>query len=81
MARTRLQTIIHNICRENHYCELCQNNPNGDEYRYILECSHLSEKRNSLFPTHLIRRPNILNFQNVMTIKRKPNPTKNILIH
>jgi hypothetical protein len=35
-------------------------------------CSNLSEKRNSLLPKHLIERPNIIKFNNLMTSKRKP---------
>jgi len=61
-----------NIPRENRYCELCQNNQIGDEYHYIFECTNLSEKRNSLLPKHLIERPNIIKFKNLMTSKRKP---------
>jgi hypothetical protein len=39
----------------------------GDEYHYIFECTNLSEKRTSLLPKHLIERPNILKFKNLMT--------------
>jgi uncharacterized protein YbaR (Trm112 family) len=44
----------------------------GDEYHYIFECTNLSGKRNSLLPKHLIERPNMIKFKNVMTNKRKP---------
>jgi hypothetical protein len=33
---------------------------------------YLSEKRTSLLPKHLIERPNILKFKNLMTSERKP---------
>jgi hypothetical protein len=49
-----------NIPREIRYCELCQENNIVDEYHYILECTNLSEKRKSLLPKHLIKRPNII---------------------
>jgi hypothetical protein len=61
-----------NIPRENRYCEHYQKNQIGDEYHYIFECTNLSEKRNSLLPKHLIERPNIIKFKNLMTSKRKP---------
>ena len=61
-----------NIPRENRYCELCQKNQIGDEYHYIFECTNLSEKRTSLLPKHLIERPNIIKFKNLMTSERKP---------
>jgi hypothetical protein len=54
------------------YCELCQKNQIGDEYHYIFECTNLSEKRTSLLPKHLIERPNIIKFKNLMTSERKP---------
>jgi hypothetical protein len=60
-----------NIPRENRYCELCQKNQIGDEYHCIFECTNLSEKRTSLLPNHLIERPNIIKFKNLMT-----NPAK-----
>jgi hypothetical protein len=55
--------------------------------RFIVQLSHLvnhvliapygslwclSEKRTSLLPKHLIERPNILKFKNLMTSERKP---------
>ena len=61
-----------NIPRENRYCELCQKKQIGDEYHYIFECTNLSEKRTSLLPKHLIERPNIIKFKNLMTSERKP---------
>ena len=61
-----------NIPRENRYCELCQKNQIGEEYHYIFECTNLSQKRNSLLPKHLIERPNIIKFNNLMTSKQKP---------
>ena len=61
-----------NIPRENRYCELCQKNQIGDEYHYMFECTNLSGKRTSLLPQHLIDRPNIIKFKNIMTSERKP---------
>jgi hypothetical protein len=49
-----------------------QKNQIGDEYHYIFECTNLSEKRTSLLPKHLIERPNIIKFKNLMTSERKP---------
>jgi hypothetical protein len=44
--------------------------------KYIFECTNLSQTRKLLLPKHLMKRPNIIKFKNLITNKTETNPAK-----
>ena len=65
-----------NIERNNRLCLLCDTNPIGDEFHYILQCPHFEQNRKNLIPSYFRNRPNVLNFKNIMTVAKKSDLLK-----
>ena len=65
-----------NIPREHRTCPLCQKQDLGDEFHYMLNCSFFTDARKSLLPTKFVRRPNILQFNNLMSCKKQSSLRK-----
>ena len=47
-------------------CELCFLDKVGDEYHYLLECTHLSDVKRCYLPRNLLARPITDTFRKVM---------------
>ena len=65
-----------NIPREHRTCPLCRKQDLGDEFHYMLNCSFFTDARKSLLPKKFARRPNILQFNNLMSCKKQSSLKK-----
>ena len=59
------------IPRHERLCTLCNSGDIGDEYHYLLVCSHLAETRKKFIPRHYFKYPNVIKFHNLMSSKCK----------
>ena len=50
------------IPRNDRICTLCNLNKLGDEYHYILECTHFSSKRKGFIKNHYFAKPSTYKF-------------------
>ena len=48
-------------------CSLCTTSAIGDEFHYVLECTHFTRERRALIPIPYYTRPNILKYQNLFS--------------
>ena len=58
--------IYNNVPRENRYCTKCQGNILGDEYHYLLECSHFSNDRKGYLKKIYLKHPSTLKLEELM---------------
>ena len=52
-------------------CPLCHTPNIGDEFHYLLECSFFLTDRQSLLDRYFYKRPNIIKFKELLTIKNE----------
>ena len=48
--------------RNERICNLCNWQEIGDEYHYIVNCTHFARSRSSLLPAYMLIRPNTIKF-------------------
>ena len=57
-------------------CNLCDENIIGDEFHYILECNYFNNVRKKYIDDCYRKRPNIIKFGELISIKNKIKHTK-----
>ena len=65
-----------NIARNMRFCNLCNQNKIGEEYRYILECKFFNSVRKEYIDAYFRKRPSTaaLKFGQLMKTKNKIKP-------
>ena len=51
--------------------KMCNGGQLGDEFHFCLECPALKELRNTFLPANIYKRPNVINFERILSIKNK----------
>ena len=59
----------HNIARNMHFRNLCNQNEIGDECHYILECKFFNSIQKDYIDTYFIKRPSAIKFGHLMKTK------------
>ena len=65
-----------NVNRENRLCVYCNAEDIGDEFHYLLKCTHFSADRRKYIRNDLLQRPNVLKFGQIMSDTQKDNLIK-----